>query len=103
MYRVRPLIAVLSTLLLLAPVSGAQTSAPPQRLNPPAIQSGGGILSRYRAPEVAPVDLANSNRLDALLRGGILYLSLEDAIALALENNLDIAVQRYGTPIAEAN
>ena len=34
--------------------------------------------------------------MEALLRAGRLYLSLQDAVALALENNLDIELQRYG-------
>jgi len=46
--------------------------------------------------------MANSTRLDSLLRAGNLYLSLQDAIALALENNLDIAIQRYTPQLAEA-
>ena len=49
---------------------------------------------------VSPANLGNSPRLEALLRGGNLYLSVADVIALTLENNLDIAVQRYGPPLA---
>jgi len=45
---------------------------------------------------VAPIKLTNSPRLEQLVRSGNLYLSAQDVIALALENNLDIAVQRYG-------
>jgi outer membrane protein len=45
---------------------------------------------------VPPIRLTNSPRLEGLVRGGNLYLSAQDVIALALENNLDIAVQRYG-------
>src|SRR5580704_12457373 len=45
---------------------------------------------------VPPIKLANSPRLEQLVRGGNLYLSAQDVIALARENNLDIAVQRYG-------
>jgi len=44
---------------------------------------------------VAPANLSNSPRLASLVRAGNLYLSAQDVIALALENNLDIAVQRY--------
>ncbi len=56
-----------------------------------------GILTRpYQARIVSPVNLANTGRLDSLIRGGNLYLTVEDAIALALENNVDIAIQRYG-------
>ena len=49
---------------------------------------------------VAPARLSNSPRLEALVRGGNLYLSVQDVIALALENNLDIAVQRYSPFLA---
>jgi outer membrane protein len=56
----------------------------------------------YRARHVPPINLANSNRLDSLLRAGRLYLSLQDTIALALENNLDIEMQRYGPQIADS-
>jgi outer membrane protein TolC len=44
---------------------------------------------------VAPPKLTNSPRLEVLIRSGNLYLSAQDVIALVLENNLDIAVQRY--------
>lgn len=57
----------------------------------------------YTVPAVAPINVSNSNRIDSLLRAGRLYLSLRDAIALALENNLDIELQRYGPRIAEAD
>jgi outer membrane protein TolC len=45
---------------------------------------------------VTPIKLTNSPRLEQLVRSGNLYLSAQDVIALTLENNLDIAVQRYG-------
>jgi outer membrane protein len=83
------LVALLCSVLMLAPLSNAQE---------PQIQEPGGIpgTRKYHPPAVAQVDLANSSRIDALLRAGNLYLSLQDAIALALENNLDIAISRYG-------
>src|SRR5579863_5135686 len=49
---------------------------------------------------VPPARLANSPRLESLVRGGNLYLSVQDVIALVLENNLDIAVQRFGPFLA---
>ncbi len=49
---------------------------------------------------VAPAKLTNTPRLEALVRGGNLYLSAQDVIALVLENNLDIAIQRYGPFLA---
>ena len=50
---------------------------------------------------MAPVDLTNSPRLDQLLRAGNIYLSLSDAIALAIQNNLDVELQRYKLPTAD--
>ncbi len=59
------------------------------------------LKSPYVAPSIAPVDLTNSPRLHQLLRSGNIYLSLSDAIALAIENNLDIQLERYGLPAAD--
>src|ERR1035438_5171692 len=47
--------------------------------------------------------MQNSSRLESLIRAGTLYLSLEDAITLALENNIDIEVARYGPQIAQSD
>ncbi|HLK48292.1 MAG TPA: TolC family protein [Bryobacteraceae bacterium] len=49
---------------------------------------------------VSAPKLSNSPRLQSLVRDGKLYLSVDDAIALVLENNLDIAVQRYSPLLA---
>jgi outer membrane protein TolC len=49
-----------------------------------------------------PVNLQNSARVHDLLRAGNLYLSLQDALALAIENNLDIELERYLLPTADA-
>ena len=92
-------IALVCVSLLLVPMAVAQT---------PGVQSkGGGLFSgftrNYSFRALPPANLANSNRLESLLRAGNIYLSLQDAIALALENNLDIAYQRYGAQNAEAN
>jgi outer membrane protein len=58
----------------------------------------GGLLKPFHFEKrtVAPPKLSNTPRLQQLVRAGNLYLSAQDVIALALENNLDIAVQRYG-------
>jgi outer membrane protein TolC len=58
-------------------------------------------IDMYRGKLVAPPSLANSTRLDSLIRDGKLYLSLRDAIDLALENNLDLVIARYNIPIAQ--
>ncbi len=61
------------------------------------------LTGPYRARRVSPINLANSGRLDALIQGGNLYLSAQDVVALALENNLDIEIQRYGELLAGEN
>ncbi len=60
-------------------------------------------LNAYEADQVPEPVLANSPRLDQLIRDGQLYLSLKDAIDLALENNLDLAIARYNLPIANTD
>jgi outer membrane protein TolC len=54
----------------------------------------------YLSTEVPPVRLANSSRLRELVRAGKLYLTVQDAIALAMENNIDVEVARYNPLIA---
>jgi len=77
-------------------MASAQTNAP-VRFDMPVSHNP---LSSYSADHVAPPDLANSPLLGQLIRDGKLYLSLKDAIRLALENNLDLAIARYNLPIA---
>ncbi|HTP85728.1 MAG TPA: TolC family protein [Bryobacteraceae bacterium] len=55
----------------------------------------------YMAAEAPPIRLANSPRLRQLVRAGKLYLTAQDAIALALENNIDVEVARYNPLISE--
>ena len=56
----------------------------------------------YFAPRVAPPNLDNTPRIYSLIRAGSLYLSLSDAIALAIENNLDIERERYAAASSPA-
>ncbi len=60
-------------------------------------------IAPYTARQVAAPNLANTARIDQLMRDGKLYLSLNDAIALALENNLDVAIARYNLNIADTD
>src|ERR1700683_3297329 len=57
----------------------------------------------YTPRHLAEPNGANSARIDGVMREGKLYLSLNDAIALALENNLDIAIARYTLNIADTD
>ncbi len=61
------------------------------------------VLQPYTAPMVPPVRLSNSPRLSSLIENGKLRLSLQDTIALALENNLDIAVARFTEAYAQTD
>ncbi len=58
-------------------------------------------FSPYLPSTAPPLNLNNSPLLDNLIRDGKLYISLHDAIALAIENNLDLAYFRYNFPIAQ--
>jgi outer membrane protein len=60
-------------------------------------------IAPYVPRHLPPPDLSNSSRIDDLLHDGKLYLSLDDTIALALENNLDIAIARYTLNIADTD
>src|SRR6202142_337678 len=57
----------------------------------------------YTARDVAPLNVTNSARVDQLMKDGNMYLSLNDAVAMALENNLDIGIQRYNLSIADTD
>jgi outer membrane protein len=61
------------------------------------------LIGPYTARHVADPNLTNTARIDQLMHDGKLYLSLNDAIALALENNLDIAIARYNLNIADTD
>jgi outer membrane protein len=86
-----------SILLLLASSAWAENAV---RIDPAQ-----GPLLRFTRPfrvrPVPAVNLANTGRLESLLHAGNLYLSAQDAVALAVENNLDIEAQRYGPLLAQ--
>ncbi len=60
-------------------------------------------IAPYTPRHVAPPNLANTPRIDQLMHDGKLYISMNDAVALALENNLDIAIARYNLNIADTD
>jgi outer membrane protein len=60
-------------------------------------------LKLYTPIDVAAPRLGNTPRLDSLLRDGKIYLSLSDAVLLALENNFDIAIARINLDIADTD
>src|ERR1700686_5523883 len=60
-------------------------------------------IAPYQSRHLPPPNLSNTGRIDQFLHDGKLYLSLDDAIALALENNLDIAIARYTLNMADTD
>src|SRR3984957_10980872 len=88
-------ISVLAVFSLLATQSFAQESPQVERPHGPL------LIRSYRPATVSPVNLTNSDHLHSLIRAGRLYLTVQDAIALAIENNLDLEVDRYGPLGAE--
>jgi outer membrane protein TolC len=82
------------------PAPSSQATPAPARLEMPKSYSPLHAYAPDRVPE--PV-LSNSPRLDRLVRDGKLFLSLRDALDLALENNLDLAIARYNLPIANTD
>src|SRR5262250_1417620 len=120
---VRPLLAaVLIGVIAGTPVVPVRAQEPASAPKPQAAAQGGvpislgvskydysrapsafpNIINPYRSQPVAPGVLTNSPRLEQLIHDGKMSLSLQDAIALALENNMDIVVQRYNPWIADA-
>jgi outer membrane protein TolC len=90
---------IAASLVLVATLCSAQVQTPadlrmPQSHNP---------IAPYMSDQVPEPVLTNSQRLDRLVHDGKLYLSLKDAIDLALENNLDLAIARYNLPIADTD
>src|SRR5215467_10992057 len=61
------------------------------------------VVAPYAPRHVPPPDFANTVRIDQLMRDGKVYLSMDDAIALALENNLDLVLARYNLNIADTD
>jgi len=61
------------------------------------------VLQPYKPLQVAEPSFGNSARIDSLMRDGKIYLSIDDVVALALENNLDLEIARFNLNIAEAD
>ena len=67
-----------------------------------AIALAGLYYTYLWSPKQAQLAILQT-RIDSLVQNGVLELSLKNAIALSLENNLDLAIARYNIPIAEAD
>ena len=69
----------------------------------PAGRFLGNPINMYRPTSIGKASFSNSVRLSDLVKDGKIYLSLSDAIALAIENNYDIAIARYDLDIADTD
>lgn len=117
------LATVLAMTLVGGPVSPAFAQDTPQNPAPPPAKTSAGatpvslglskysfsrgpkafpnLINPYRPIKIAPTATTNSPRVEQLIHDGKLELSLQDAVELALENSVDIAVQRYYPWIAD--
>jgi outer membrane protein TolC len=69
----------------------------------PAGRLLGNPINKYRPTSITKASFENSVRLRDMVKDGKIYLSLSDALALALENNYDIAIARYNLDIADTD
>jgi len=92
-------------------VSGAepravQTAAPQQFVMKDyskPVSAFPNMIRPYTPQQVPPPNLSNTSRINQLFRDGKILLSIDDAVALALENNLDIGIARYNLNIADTD
>ncbi len=80
--------------------SGTPSQMPTVTASPAAATGWHRALIPYLPPQVTPVNFENTSRVKDLIRAGNIYLSMPDAIALAIENNLDLELERYAIPMA---
>ena len=101
---------VLATLVQTSAVWGQQAPAPAPTFGENFMahdytrtHSFPNIFDSFASLPVPQPSMQNSPRLKDLIRDGKLWLSLPDAIALALENNLDIDYVRFNIPLAQTD
>ena len=85
--------------VLMAPAALAQYTGDQYAKPTPGIP----FFNFYTPREVPKPNFANTGRIDSILKDGKMMLSMDDAIALALENNLDLAIARYNLSIADTD
>src|SRR5437867_5306949 len=100
-------LGVLMAIFISATTAQAQQAISPNASALPTSITGPNwwptVLKPYQPSSIKPLMMENSPRLHDLIRNGKLRLSMADALALAIENNLEIAVSRFLHPIAEAD
>ena len=108
-------LVVQTSLPALAQASQSTVPNAPTAQNPPAAPATSTVtvpfdlflkkshnpIDSYRGKAVPPTNMANSAQLNSMIRDGKIYLTLRDAIDLALDDNLDMVIARYNLPIAQ--
>jgi outer membrane protein len=104
------MVLVLSLVCFLSALGWAQQQPPPQQPTTKSFPDYSkprshlfNLIAPYIGRAVPAPDFGNSPRVDQMIKDGKLYLSMADAITLALENNLDLAIARYNLPIADTD
>src|SRR5947209_3040386 len=103
MTRIRTITSAVLSIAMASPAFGQTLTQTPEIQ---ASRTDGflyGLTKNYRPRQVPQVSWEDSPRIERLMRAGRIYLSLRDAIALALENNLDIESARFGPKLSESN
>ncbi len=106
MRSLRGLILPAASVVLLAATLAAQSKTPPPPTSTDYSKPKAPLFNffaQYTPWKVPPPNFSNAPRIDQLIKNGQLMLSMNDAIALALENNLDLAIARYNLPIADTD
>ncbi|HEY3825116.1 MAG TPA: TolC family protein [Bryobacteraceae bacterium] len=98
-----PLIRIVLAELSIAAILTAQTGDRPPSVSGASTGALSWLTAPYTPRHVNAVDPNNTPRIYELLRAGNIYLSLQDAIALAIENNLGTEAARYAIPAAETD
>ncbi len=96
----------MGTLLIPLAAFGQQTPAPSSNTDTTDYSRSSAfpnVFAPYVSPRIPELSMSNSERLHSLIRDGKLQLSVQDAIALALENNLDINISRYQLKYAQTD
>jgi outer membrane protein len=84
-----------------APPAPSQTYAPVDYSKPRSAFPH--VVAPYKPGYVPPPNLSNTDRIQQLMHDGKIMLSMNDAVALALENNLDLVLARYNLNIADTD
>src|SRR5580704_561558 len=99
------LVVCLSLSMAVQPLLAQSGTQPPSAMPgysvPASADRYHGILRPFSPRQISQPSFENSSRIRQLIRAGNIYLALPDAIALAIENNLDIELLRYAVPIAQ--